>query len=141
MEEAHVKVYPGLWRDIQKRKEKNFSVIIFYLVVFFFSVVAIAPPPSNPSATLMKCFLTYSSDHPFPIENLPYGVFTTQELTTSRIGVAIADYILDLTALSQNESLFQNSNVSSSLFQQVGPEFSLLSTLSLCVCVCASSVP
>lgn len=66
----------------------------------------------------MDCFLSYPEDHPFPIENLPYGVFTTAPSSTPRLGVAIADSILDLTALSQSKHLFQHSTVSPSIFQQ-----------------------
>ncbi|CAH1979640.1 unnamed protein product [Acanthoscelides obtectus] len=44
----------------------------------------------------MKCFLKYSKYCDFPIQNLPYGVFSTKEQQTPRIGVAIADSILDL---------------------------------------------
>ncbi|CAG9835375.1 unnamed protein product [Diabrotica balteata] len=44
----------------------------------------------------MKCFLKYPKYCDFPIENLPYGVFTTPQKPTPRIGVAIADLILDL---------------------------------------------
>jgi fumarylacetoacetase len=36
---------------------------------------------------------------PFPIENLPYGVFST-EGTSPRVGVAIGDQVLDLAALA-----------------------------------------
>ena len=35
----------------------------------------------------------------FPIENLPYGVFSSTDTTGLRIGVAIGDMVLDLTAL------------------------------------------
>ncbi len=38
-----------------------------------------------------------SADHPFPLNNLPYGVFST-EGTDPRCGVAIGDSILDLAA-------------------------------------------
>ncbi len=38
-----------------------------------------------------------SADHPFPLNNLPYGVFST-ETTEPRCGVAIGDMILDVTA-------------------------------------------
>lgn len=48
----------------------------------------------------MKSFIDYPSDHPFPIQNLPYGVFKTKNDPTARCGVAIGDYILDLKALS-----------------------------------------
>ncbi|KAG5891101.1 hypothetical protein JTB14_036992 [Gonioctena quinquepunctata] len=48
----------------------------------------------------MKCFLKYSKYCDFPIENLPYGVFSTDVNPVPRIGVAIADSILDLSEVS-----------------------------------------
>lgn len=39
--------------------------------------------------------------HPFGIANLPYGVFTTTEDPTPRIGVAIGDHVLDAGAVAQ----------------------------------------
>lgn len=44
----------------------------------------------------MKSYISYSSESHFPIENLPYGVFSTADNSTHRIGVAIGDKILDL---------------------------------------------
>lgn len=38
-----------------------------------------------------------SPTHPFPLNNLPYGVFSTAD-TKKRCGVAIGDYILDVQA-------------------------------------------
>ena len=38
-----------------------------------------------------------SADHPFPLNNLPYGVFSTEN-TEPRCGVAIGDMIFDVTA-------------------------------------------
>jgi fumarylacetoacetase len=40
-------------------------------------------------------------DTPFPLNNLPYGVFST-EGTAPRPGVAIGDFILDVAALEEN---------------------------------------
>ena len=40
-------------------------------------------------------------DAPFPLNNLPYGVFST-EGTAPRPGVAIGDFILDVAALEEN---------------------------------------
>ncbi|XP_067003237.1 fumarylacetoacetase [Anabrus simplex] len=48
----------------------------------------------------MKSFVSYPEDSDFPIENLPYGVFSTEEDETPRIGVAIGDQILDLKVVS-----------------------------------------
>ena len=39
-------------------------------------------------------------DHPFPLNNLPYGVFSTPE-TDPRCGVAIGDMILDMAAAEE----------------------------------------
>ncbi|KUJ85323.1 fumarylacetoacetase [Ruegeria marisrubri] len=48
---------------------------------------------------LMKSWVDSANDanHPFPLNNLPYGVFST-EGTEPRCGVAIGDMILDVTA-------------------------------------------
>lgn len=48
----------------------------------------------------MKTFMKYSADCEFPIENLPYGVFSTEDNPEKRIGVAIGDVILDLNAIA-----------------------------------------
>ena len=48
----------------------------------------------------MPCFLPIPADHPFPIQNLPYGVFSGRE-KEPRVGVAIGDYVLDLSVLSE----------------------------------------
>ncbi|XP_032682459.1 fumarylacetoacetase [Odontomachus brunneus] len=48
----------------------------------------------------MKSFINYSPDCDFPIENLPYGVFSTKNKPEKRIGVAIGDEILDLSAIA-----------------------------------------
>ncbi|KAK0163062.1 hypothetical protein PV327_006773 [Microctonus hyperodae] len=48
----------------------------------------------------MKSFINYSPDCEFPIENLPYGVFTTADNVQKHIGVAIGDEILDLFIIS-----------------------------------------
>ena len=48
--------------------------------------------PSSPS--------TPRSD--FPIQNLPYGVFSAKDGLAPRVGVAIGDYVLDLWQLAQD---------------------------------------
>ncbi|RUS80544.1 hypothetical protein EGW08_011684 [Elysia chlorotica] len=44
-------------------------------------------------------FVTVNPDSDFPIQNLPYGVFSTADNPQPRIGVAIGDQILDLQAV------------------------------------------
>ena len=41
-----------------------------------------------------------TQDSHFPLQNLPYGVFSTPEGPRHRIGVAIGDYVLDLSSVS-----------------------------------------
>lgn len=48
----------------------------------------------------MPCFLPIPVDHPFPLQNLPYGIFSGRE-SGPRVGVAIGDYVLDLSVLSE----------------------------------------
>ncbi|UYV38754.1 fumarylacetoacetase [Rhodobacteraceae bacterium D3-12] len=52
--------------------------------------------------TLSKSWVTSANDpkHPFPLNNLPYGVFSTDTLDP-RCGVAIGDMILDMAAAEE----------------------------------------
>jgi fumarylacetoacetase len=51
----------------------------------------------------LKNFLDSANDGAchFPIQNLPYGVFTTADRKTPRVGVAIGDQVLDLAVLEE----------------------------------------
>lgn len=62
-------------------------------------------------------FVQYPAEHPFPIQNLPYGVFSTDGGST-RPGVAIGDFILDLDAVSRSE-FFVDAGVEAEVFQKV----------------------
>lgn len=44
----------------------------------------------------LESYISYSAESHFPIENLPYGVFSTANDPIHRIGVAIGDKVLDL---------------------------------------------
>ncbi len=57
------------------------------------------PHPNDPS---LRAFIDVDPTSDFPIQNLPYGVFSTAGLPTPRVGVAIGDYVLDLWELEQN---------------------------------------
>lgn len=46
----------------------------------------------------LKSFIEVSAEHDFPIQNLPFGVFQLPE-QQGRVGVAIGDYVVDLTVL------------------------------------------
>jgi fumarylacetoacetase len=69
-----------------------------------------ADPTTDPSHT---SFLDVDEDSPFPIQNLPYGVFTPPSSSTPRVGVAIGDRVLDL-ALLNAEGAFDHPAVTDS---------------------------
>jgi len=62
------------------------------------------PDTTDPS---LSSFLDVPSDHPFPIQNLPYGVFRPSPDAAPRVGVAIGDHVLDLAVLGE-EGLFDH---------------------------------
>ena len=58
--------------------------------------------PNDPS---LKSFVEVMTDSHFPIQNLPFGVFSTAADPTQRVGVAIGDQILDLAVLEESSLL------------------------------------
>ncbi|HXH46518.1 MAG TPA: fumarylacetoacetase [Bradyrhizobium sp.] len=57
------------------------------------------PHPNDPS---LRSFIAVDPASDFPIQNLPYGVFSIAANPTPRVGVAIGDYVLDLWELEQD---------------------------------------
>jgi len=51
------------------------------------------------SNSLPQSFIEVPTDHDFSYQNLPYGVFEVPGKAGHRIGVAIGDFVLDLTVL------------------------------------------
>lgn len=49
----------------------------------------------------MKSFLDIDPKSDFPIQNLPYGVFSTANDVDKHVGVAIGTYVLDVTVLER----------------------------------------
>jgi fumarylacetoacetase len=49
---------------------------------------------------MLQSFLEITADHPFSIQNLPYGIFSMAG-RSARVGVAIGDYVLDLKLLEE----------------------------------------
>lgn len=48
----------------------------------------------------LKSFIEVGPDSHFPIQNLPFGIFKPEPTSPPRPGVAIGDYVLDLSAIS-----------------------------------------
>src|SRR3990167_10881721 len=75
-----------------------------------------------------ESFVEDSLDSPFPIYNLPYGVFCHEQLQFPRVGTAIGSYVLDLTLLEDeglltkepHKSCFNKGSLNT--FASLGPE-------------------
>ena len=57
------------------------------------------PHPNDPT---LRSFISVDPASDFPIQNLPYGVFSAKDGLAPRVGVAIGDYVLDLWQLAQD---------------------------------------
>lgn len=57
---------------------------------------------SHPNDPKLKSFIDVAPHSDFPIQNLPYGVFSTPTSAQKRVGVAIGDFVLDLAALDSD---------------------------------------
>ena len=57
------------------------------------------PHPNDPK---LRSFIQVDPKSDFPIQNLPYGVFSAKDGLAPRVGVAIGDYVLDLWQLAQD---------------------------------------
>ena len=55
------------------------------------------PHPNDPK---LRSFIDVAPTSDFPIQNLPYGVFSAKDGLAPRVGVAIGDYVLDLWQLA-----------------------------------------
>jgi fumarylacetoacetase len=79
---------------------------------------------SNPNDPVLRSFIEVAPDSDFPIQNLPYGVFTTRADPAPRIGVAIGEFVLDLSVLQQRSLLEHDAFSEPSLngFMALGPE-------------------
>ena len=60
------------------------------------------PHPNDPS---LRSFLDVDPASDFPIQNLPYGAFSSRDGRPPRLGVAIGNHVLDLRELEQDGRL------------------------------------
>ena len=57
--------------------------------------------PCRSGSMALQSFVEVAPDSHFPIQNLPFGVFTPRDGTRARVGVAIGDLVLDLSILEE----------------------------------------
>src|SRR5438034_5056410 len=62
-------------------------------------------PIMHPNDPSLRSFIDVDPSSDFPIQNLPYGVFSTGYGLARRVGVAIGDHVLDLWELEQDGRL------------------------------------
>lgn len=53
----------------------------------------------NPNDPALRSFIAVAAESDFPIQNLPFGIFSTAAEPTPRAGVAIGEFVLDLAVL------------------------------------------
>ncbi len=80
----------------------------------------------TPNDPKLRSFISVDPASDFPIQNLPYGVFSKQGLAP-RVGVAIGDYVLDLWELAQDcridvDEIGVFSQPSLNAFMALGPK-------------------
>jgi fumarylacetoacetase len=81
----------------------------------------------NPNDPALRSFIDVDLASDFPIQNLPYGVFSARDGLAPRVGVAIGDYVLDLWQLQQDcrfdledDGVFSASSLNA--FMALGPK-------------------
>ncbi|SDO33558.1 fumarylacetoacetate hydrolase [Afipia sp. GAS231] len=82
------------------------------------------PHPNDPT---LRSFIPVAPTSDFPIQNLPYGVFSAKDGLAPRVGVAIGDFVLDLWELEQDSRLDVGalgvfSSASLNPFMALGPK-------------------
>lgn len=55
-------------------------------------------PPTTAAMSIASSFIPVSPESDFPIQNLPYGVFSSKTNDKRRVGVAIGEYVRLLLA-------------------------------------------
>lgn len=79
----------------------------------------------HPNDPRLRSFVDVKPESEFPIQNLPYGVVSTADDPAPRVGVAIGDFVLDLSALQAAklldlpEGVFTQSSINA--FMALGP--------------------
>ncbi len=66
--------------------------------------------PDSTTDPSLRSFIDVASEAPFPIQNLPYGVFRPRGGGVPRVGVAIGDFVLDLSVLEE-QGLFEHAEI------------------------------
>src|ERR1700730_15598103 len=83
---------------------------------------------THPNDPALRSFIAVDPTSDFPIQNLPYGVFSSKDGFAPRVGVAIGEYVLDLSVLeaeglldhAPSRSVFAQASINP--FMALGPK-------------------
>src|SRR6202048_3231509 len=83
---------------------------------------------THPNDPALRSFIAVDPTSDFPIQNLPYGVFSSKDGVAPRVGVAIGEYVLDLSVLESEglidlapaRSVFAQASINP--FMALGPK-------------------
>src|ERR1700738_2264905 len=83
---------------------------------------------THPNDPALRSFIAVDPTSDFPIQNLPYGVFSSKDGFAPRVGVAIGEYVLDLSVLESEglidlapaRSVFAQASINP--FMALGPQ-------------------
>jgi fumarylacetoacetase len=59
----------------------------------------------HPNDPRLSSFIPVAADSDFPIQNLPFGIFSTHAHPNKRVGVAIGEFVLDLAVIEAADLL------------------------------------
>lgn len=59
----------------------------------------------HPNDPRLSSFISVDADSDFPIQNLPFGIFSTHAHPNKRVGVAIGEFVLDLAVIEAADLL------------------------------------
>lgn len=59
----------------------------------------------HPNDPRLSSFISVDADSDFPIQNLPFGIFSTHTHPNKRVGVAIGEFVLDLAVIEAADLL------------------------------------
>ena len=59
----------------------------------------------HPNDPRLSSFIPVDADSDFPIQNLPFGIFSTHAHPNKRVGVAIGEFVLDLAVIEAADLL------------------------------------
>lgn len=68
----------------------------------------------------MDSFVEVLAGSHFPIQNLPFGVFSDRQNKGSRVGVAIGEMVLDLAVLEERGFFYRPQTARKKGFQPAG---------------------